>query len=133
MNQTRTAEHGQGWITFIAILFGVIGAMNAIDGLVALAGDKHFDKTELFTGNLTLWGVLLLITAALQLLASVLIFKRNANGQGLGVILCVFNILTHMAFVSVYPIWSVVAIGLCAIVLYATVAHGAELTRAYRH
>ena len=123
MSQTRTAEHGQGWITFIAILFGVIGAMNAIDGLVALAGDKHFDKTELFTGNLTLWGVLLLITAALQLLASVLIFKRNANGQGLGVILCVFNILTHMAFVSVYPIWSLLIIAIDVMVIYGLCVH----------
>ena len=97
--------------------------MNAIDGIVALAGDKHFDKTELFTGNLTLWGILLLGTAALQLLASVLIFKRNANGQGLGVILCVFNILTHMAFVSVYPIWSLLIIAIDVMIIYGLCVH----------
>ena len=118
MNQVSSESHARGWITFIGVLFGTIGALNAIDGLVALAGDKHFDKTELFTGNLTLWGVLLLVTAALQLLASVLIFKRNANGQGLGVILCVFNILTHMAFVSVYPIWSLLIIAIDVLIIY---------------
>jgi hypothetical protein len=118
LNQASSESHAQGWITFVGVLFGTIGALNAIDGLVALAGDKHFDKTELFTGNLTLWGVLLLVTAALQLLASVLIFKRNANGQGLGVILCVFNILTHMAFVSVYPIWSLLIIAIDVLIIY---------------
>lgn len=119
MNRAEEHESAQGWITFVAVLFGTIGALNAIDGIVALAGDKHFDKAELFTGNLTLWGVLLLITAALQLLASVLIFKRNANGQGLGVILCVFNILTHMAFVSVYPIWSLLIIAIDVLIIYS--------------
>lgn len=110
--------HAQGWITFIAVLFGVIGGLNLIDGLVAVVGDKRFDAGELFVGNLTLWGVILLITASLQLLTSVLIWKRNANGQGLGVILCVFNILTHMAFVSVYPIWSLLIIAIDVMIIY---------------
>jgi hypothetical protein len=110
--------HAQGWITFIAVLFGVIGGLNLIDGLVAVVGDRRFDEAELFTGNLTLWGVILLITASLQLLTSGLIWKRNANGQGLGVILCVFNILTHMAFVSVYPIWSLLIIAIDLMIIY---------------
>jgi len=110
--------HAQGWITFIAVLFGVIGGLNLIDGLVAVVGDRRFDAGELFVGNLTAWGVILLITAALQLLASTLIWKRNANGQGLGVILCVFNILTHMAFVSVYPIWSLLIIAIDVMIIY---------------
>ncbi len=118
MNQTATHDHGQGWITFVAVLFGVLGAFNLIDGLVALAGDQRFDETELFTGNLTLWGVLLVGTAALQLLTAVLIFKRNANGQGLGIILCVFNLLTHMAFVSVYPVWSLLIIAMDLLIIY---------------
>lgn len=110
--------HAQGWITFIAVLFGVIGGLNLIDGLVAVVGDQRFDAGELFTGNLTMWGVILLITASLQLLTSVLIWKRSANGQGLGVILCVFNILTHMAFVSVYPIWSLLIIAIDLMIIY---------------
>jgi hypothetical protein len=128
MNHTGTRDQAQGWITFVAVLFGVIGLFNVIDGLVALAGDKHFDKTELFTGNLTLWGVILLVTAGLQLLTSVLIFKRNANGQGLGVILCVFNILTHMAFVSVYPIWSLLIIAIDLMIIYGLCIHDDEFT-----
>ena len=118
MNQADTHDHGQGWITFVAVLFGVLGAFNLIDGLVALSGDERFAANELFTGNLTFWGILLVGTAALQLLASVLIFKRNANGQGLGIILCVFNLLTHMAFVSVYPVWSLLIIAIDLLVIY---------------
>jgi hypothetical protein len=113
----------QGWITFVAVLFGVLGAFNLIDGLAALAGDKHFDETQLFTGNLTAWGILLVGTAALQLLTSVLIFKRNANGQALGVILCVFNVLTHMAFVSVYPVWSLLIIAIDLMIIYGLCIH----------
>ena len=128
MNRADTHDHSQGWITFVAVLFGVIGFFNAIDGLVALAGDKHFDETELFTGNLTLWGIILLVTAGLQLLTSALIFKRNANGQGLGIILCVFNILTHMAFVSVYPIWSLLIIAIDVMIIYGLCIHDSEFT-----
>ena len=127
MNQSDTEARSQGtaqaWITFLSVLFGVLGALNLIDGLAALAGDKHFDETELFTGNLTAWGILLVGTAALQLLTSSLIFKRNANGQALGVILCVFNILTHMAFVSVYPVWSLLIIAIDVMIIYGLCIH----------
>jgi hypothetical protein len=118
LNQADTHGDGQGWITFVAVLFGVLGAFNLIDGLVALSGDERFAANELFTGNLTFWGILLVGTAALQLLTSVLIFKRSANGQGLGIILCVFNLLTHMAFVSVYPVWSLLIIAIDLLIIY---------------
>lgn len=118
MNQTVTRDHGEGWITFVAVLFGILGAFNAIDGLVALAGDERFAADELFFGNLTFWGILLLAIASLQLLTSVLIFKRNANGQGLGIILCFFTLVTQLFFVSVYPIWSLLIIAIAVMIIY---------------
>ena len=100
-----------------------IGAFNAIDGLVALAGDKHFDETELFTGNLTALGHPSGRHRRPAAAHLGLIFKRNANGQALGVILCVFNILTHMAFVSVYPIWSLLIIAIDVMIIYGLCIH----------
>ncbi len=113
-----TPDHGEGWVTFIGVLFGLLGAFNAIDGAVALAGDSKFREENLFFGDLTFWGITLLAIGALQLLTSVLILKRNANGQGLGIILCGFNFVWQLFFVAVFPIWSLLIIAADILIIY---------------
>ena len=43
-----------------------------------------------------------------------------------GVLLAVVDTLVNFAFVTAYPVWSIVAVGLDVIVIYALVAHGRE-------
>jgi hypothetical protein len=71
-------EEGEGWVSFIGVLFALLGAFNALDGIVALAGDAQFREENLFFGDLTFWGLTLLGLGALQLLTAVLILRRNA-------------------------------------------------------
>ncbi len=120
---TAARDHGEGWVTFIGVLFGLLGAFNAIDGLVAIAGDEQFREENLFFGDLTFWGLTLLAIGALQLLTSVLILKRNANGQGLGIILCCFNFVWQLFFVAVFPIWSLLIIAADILIIYGLCIH----------
>lgn len=121
---TATAhEHGEGWVTFIGVLFGLLGTFNIIDGIVAMAGDAKFLEENLFFGDLTFWGITLIVIGALQLLTSVLILKRNANGQGLGIILCGFNFVWQLFFVAVFPIWSLLIIAADILIIYGLCIH----------
>ena len=122
-NQATTHEHGEGWVTFIGVLFGLLGTFNAIDGAVALAGDAKFREENLFFGDLTFWGITLLIIGALQILTSVLILRRNANGQGLGVILCCLNLVFQLFFVAVFPIWSLTIMAADVLIIYGLCIH----------
>lgn len=104
---------------FAATLFLVLGTFNVIDGIVALFDDRHFVADELFFGNLTFWGILMLIVGGVQLLTANLIFKKNANGQALGIALCCINLVIQLFFVAVFPIWSLLIMGLDVMIIYA--------------
>ncbi len=122
-NQATTHEQGEGWVTFIGVLFGLLGTFNAIDGAVALAGDAKFREENLFFGDLTFWGITLLLVGALQIFTSVLILRRNANGQGLGVILCCLNLVFQLFFVAVFPIWSLTIMAADILIIYGLCIH----------
>lgn len=109
---------GEGRVLFAATLFLVLGAFNTIEGIAALAGDDHFAENELFFANLTFWGIVLLGLGLVQLLTSTLIFKRNANGQVLGIALCCFNLVAQLFFVAVFPIWSLLIMALDVMIIY---------------
>ena len=53
-------EESAGWGTFAAAFFLLLGVFNTIDGIAALAGDRRLDEGELFVGDLTMWGAILL-------------------------------------------------------------------------
>ncbi|HET6831896.1 MAG TPA: hypothetical protein VFH44_11165 [Solirubrobacterales bacterium] len=114
---------GEGWVSFIGVLFALLGAFNAIDGIVALAGDAKFREENLFFGDLTFWGLTLLALGALQLVTATLILRRNANGQGLGIILCSFNLVWQLFFVAVFPIWSLLIIAADVLIIYGLCIH----------
>lgn len=116
-------DRGEGWVSFIGVLFGLLGTFNAIDGVVALAGDAKFRAENLFFGDLTFWGVTLIAIGALQLLTAVLILRRNANGQGLGIILCCLNFVWQLFFVAVFPIWSLLIIAADVLIIYGLCIH----------
>ena len=104
---------------FAATLFLVLGTFNVIDGIVALVEDDHFIADELFFGDLTFWGILMLIVGGVQLLTANLIFKKSANGQALGIALCCINLVTQLFFVAVFPIWSLLIMALDVMIIYA--------------
>jgi len=111
-------DEGEGWISFIGVMFALLGAFNAIDGVVALAGDAKFREQNLFFGDLTFWGITLLLLGGLQLLTAILVLRRNANGQGLGILLCAFNLIWQLFFVAVFPIWSLLIIAADVLIIY---------------
>lgn len=109
---------GEGTVLFAATLFLVLGIFNCIDGIVAIAGDRRFAEEELFFGNLTLWGILMLALGAFQLMTANLIFKRSANGQVAGIALCCFSLVAQLFFLPVFPIWSVIIMTLDVIIIW---------------
>src|SRR5262245_55858172 len=106
--QQEREERAQGWATFAAVLFLVVGLFNVIDGIAAISKDRHFRADELLVANLTFWGVVLLIVGGLQLLTTFLIYRRSAAGQMLGVILAVLNMMAALLFLGAYPVWSII-------------------------
>jgi hypothetical protein len=115
-----------GWGTFAAVLFLLLGVFNLIDGIAALAGDRRFAEDELFAGDLSMWGAILLFVGVLQVFVSALIFRRSPMGQVGGLLLAGFSLVVHFFILGVYPVWSVISMATAALVIYALLVYGDE-------
>ena len=128
-NSTTTSPApGAGWVAFAATLFLILGIFNVIDGIVAISKDGHFAADELFIGDLTLWGVILMAIGALQLLASFQLY--NGRGQLLGIFLLVLSMVSQLFFLPAYPFWSVIILVIDGMAIYGLTVYGEHFSSA---
>ena len=118
---------GAGWVAFAATLFLVLGIFNIIDGIVALSKDSHFAGDELFFGDLKLWGVILMIVGAVQLLASFQLYR--GQGQLIGIFLLLVNLVAQLFFLPAYPIWSILVMVIDGMAIYGLTVYGENFER----
>lgn len=116
-----------GWTAFAVALFFVGASINATYGIVALVKDDHFNAGELLFGDLTAWGVAYLAIACLQALTAVLLIRRNRFGVWLGVLFTLTHALLVFLTIGAYPIWSLTALFIDGLVLYALTVHNRGL------
>ena len=69
----------------------------------------------------------ILIVGLLELLAAVLLYRRQFAGQWLAGILALAAVFIHFLVLGAYPVWSVIAIVANGLVLWAITAHGEEI------
>jgi hypothetical protein len=105
-------------VAFASVLFFIVGVFNIIDGFVALVGDDHFSADELFFGDLTLWGIVLLAIGAVQIYTSWALYKDKTSGLVLGVALASLNLVAQLFFVSAFPIWSILIMAIDVLIIY---------------
>ncbi|MFL6056183.1 MAG: hypothetical protein ACJ72W_25255 [Actinoallomurus sp.] len=110
-----------GWLTFAGILAIVVGLFNVIDGLVALLRADYYLVTDrdILILNFTAWGWIWLILGAVQIIIGAGIIAGRMWARAVGVILAVLAALGHLVFLRAFPMWSVLVIAFCVIVVYA--------------
>ena len=121
-----------GWVTFAAIIAGVVGVFNILSGIAAIAED---DQTEalnevLYGINITAWGWFWLIIGVLQFVTAWLIYQRSPIGQVLGLIWAAITASLSVFMIFVAPIWALVVMGLSVAVIYALTAFPEEFGEA---
>jgi len=132
---TQTARHGTtpryggdrsgGLLVFAAVLLGMLGLFNLLDGISAVAKSSFFIAGARFVvGDLRAWGWTVLILGALQVLAAFGVMARNQFARWFGVTLLALNAVAQMAFIPSYPFWSLLIIAIDVVALYALCAYG---------
>jgi hypothetical protein len=114
----------------------LLGGAHLTIGSLALVRPEALEGSRsdlLLNVNLTTLGWIHIVLGVVLMVVGAGLMLGQVWARAIAIVLACVAFVINFAYVSVYPIWSVVSIGLCAIVLYATVAHGGELTRAYRH
>jgi hypothetical protein len=114
-----------GWVIFAAAVMFTIGALDIIQGIVALAKDETYLITEsglLVSTNFTAWGWALIIWGIVLILIAAGLFGGREWGRWLALVAVIVNMIGQFAWFPAYPLWSLVAIGLGAAVIYALTA-----------
>ncbi|MFI0357405.1 hypothetical protein [Actinomadura sp. 9N407] len=124
--QVRTS----GWLAFAGTLALVIGAFNVIDGLVALFNDDYYlvGADEILIFNFTTWGWIWLIIGIVQIAVGAGIMTGKMWARATGVVFAVLAAVGHLAFLQAFPVWSVLTIAMCVLLIYALTAPPAGTT-----
>ncbi len=115
---------GYGWLVFAGVMFMAAAGFNAIWGISALVNDDYFAVDELLFGDLSMWGVLYLCFAALQLGTAFLILGRSSAGAVVGIGLALLHGFLVMLSIGAYPIWSIVLLAIDGLIIYGLAAQG---------
>ena len=123
---THTTKRS-GWVTFAGVVALLAGAYNALSGIAAIADDDTIavQATKVLYGiDLTLWGWFWVFTGALQVLAGVLILRRNEWGMALGVVMAGLSAMLTIFVIFVVPLWATAVLALDVLVIYGLLARG---------
>jgi hypothetical protein len=118
-----------GWVVFAGVMMLMIGTFQAIQGLVALFRHSYYlvpSKNLLVTVNYTGWGWTHLLLGIVVALAGVAVIQGSMWGRVVGVVLAGVSALVNLAFLSAFPLWSLIIISMDTVVMYALIVHGAE-------
>jgi hypothetical protein len=119
-----------GWIAFAATIMIINGGFNLIQGLVALVDDEWYVATAngLVTFDLTAWGWIHLLFGLLLIAVGFALFTEQVWATIAAIIIVSLNMFSQFAFMSAYPVWSIIAIAVDVLVLWALLVHGGEDT-----
>ncbi|MGZ4428019.1 MAG: DUF7144 family membrane protein [Nocardioidaceae bacterium] len=129
---TRAAEPTAwaGWVVFAAVVMILLGAFQAIAGLVALFNHDLFKVSTsglLVHASYATWGWVHLLVALVALFGGLGLISGAMWGRVVGVCVAMVSAVVNLGFLAAYPVWAVTVITLDVVVIYAITAHGAEV------
>jgi hypothetical protein len=124
----RYAEgRGFGLVVFAAVLLGLLGFFNLIDGIAAIANSHVFVANAHYVfGNLRTWGWITLIIAVLQLVAAGGVLMGNQVARWFAVAVLGLNAIDQMFFLPAYPFWSLIIIAVDIVAIWGLCAYGSR-------
>jgi len=128
VNNSNNVSGWVGWVYFAAFMLIAIGFFQTILGFTALLNDEWLVKVggQLLLLDYTTWGWVHLILGIVSMVAGTGLFNGSTWARIIAIILVLFNFLAQFAFVSVYPLWSIIIMVVDILVLYALTVHGSE-------
>ena len=118
-----------GWILFGALMMMLIGVSHIIEGLLALFNDEYYlvrSSGLALDMGYTAWGFVQVGVGVVAVLAGISLFAGRVWARVLGTIVAALSVIANIGFLSAYPLWSAVVIGIDICVILALTVHGTE-------
>jgi hypothetical protein len=121
-----------GWIGFAAIMLVIVGGVDFFQGLIAVIEDDYYVPTGsgFLVFDLTGWGWTLMIWGVLLLLGGFALAAGQGWARWFAIVVVSLNFIAQLGFLgnTQNTLWSLTAIALSIIVLYALTARWSEST-----
>jgi hypothetical protein len=119
-----------GWVAFAGVLLLFLGVLHVVQGLVALLDQEFFvvrSSGLLLDLGYTAWGWVHLASGLVVLAAGYGVFAGAVWARAVGVAVALASALTSLIFLAAYPVWSMLAIALDVVLVWALTVHGSEI------
>ena len=117
-----------GWVVFAGFVILIVGAMDMLQGLVAVIQDEYVVATAkgLAIFDASTWGWLTLLWGGVLFLAGLGLLAGASWARWLAIIAVAVNAIQQVGFLAnypqAYPLWNVLIVSLNFVVLYALTA-----------
>ena len=120
-----------GWVYFAGILLVVSGVFEMIAGLTALLNDKFYAVAQqsLLVFDITHWGWAHMLIGLLMIVTGTSVMTGSTWSRVVAIVLAVLGVIAQFAFISAYPIWSIMVIVIGILIIYSLAVHAGELKR----
>ena len=119
-----------GWIFFAGVVMVLIGALNVLQGLIAVFEDDYYVPTQAgyLVVDLSTWGWALLFWGLALGLVGLALIGGQGWARWVSIVLVGLNVIAQLGFVGSadYPLWALTVLALNVIVLYALCARWSD-------
>ena len=125
------SQFAVGLTLFAAVMMMMVGAFQALQGIVALFNDTLFVAGEqwLFKFDITAWGWIHLVVGVGVAVAGIFVLQGAVWARTVGVAVAALSAVLNFMWLPYYPVWSILIIAVDVLVIWALTAHGRDITR----
>ena len=118
-----------GTAFFAAILMIMIGVFDVLQGLAAIIRQHEYvvSPNYIYKFNVSTWGWINLVLGAIILLAGFALLSGALWARIIGVIMAVIVAIANFMWLPYYPVWSIIIIATCVVIIWALTAHGRDI------
>jgi hypothetical protein len=127
--QTEPSEGWAGWVVFAAVMLCLVGSLNLVQGLIALFDDGYFvlrQEEQLLLVEYSVWGVVLMLWGAVLVWAGLALTRAKTWARWFAIAAAFLNVIVQIGFLSAFPIFSAIMIGLDVLVIFALTVRWSE-------
>jgi hypothetical protein len=120
---------GVGFTIFAAVMMIMVGAWQALQGLIGIFENEFYVATRnyLFQFDATTWGWIHLVVGLVVAFAGWGLLSGQTWARVVGITLAAISATTNFFFIPYYPFWSILIVAVDIFVIWALAAHGGEL------
>jgi hypothetical protein len=121
---------GVGWVTFAAILLGLAGSWNVINGILAISSSRVYTASSVYVfSDLNTWGWIVLLLGTVQVLAGLSILTGSEFARWFGIAAASVNAIGQLSYVPIYPWWAIAMFSVDILIIYALAVYGGSRLR----